>query len=94
MDMYTHTIIATACIAGAFYAGLYFNKRSIMNSIVTSMLDTLEKDGFIKTEVNEDGEKTLVPVSEKWLVEPKSQNIYATINALLLGNPANLGICI
>ena len=43
MDMYTHTIIATACIAGAFYAGLYFNKRSIMNSIVTSMLDTLEK---------------------------------------------------
>lgn len=65
MDMYTHTIIATACIAGAFYAGLYFNKRSIMNSIVTSMLDTLEKDGFIKTEINEDGEKTLVPVSEQ-----------------------------
>ena len=94
MDMYTHTIIATACIAGAFYAGLYFNKRSIMNSIVTSMLDTLEKDGFIKTEINEDGEKTLIPVSEEWLVEPKSQNIYATINALLLGNPANLGICI
>ena len=45
--------------------GLYFSKRSIMNSIVTSMLDTLERDGFIKTEVNEDGEKTLVPVSEK-----------------------------
>ena len=44
MDMYTHTIIATACIAGAFYAGLYFSKRSIMNSIVSSMLDTLEKD--------------------------------------------------
>ena len=43
MDMYTHTIIATVCIAGAFYAGLYFNKRSIMNSIVTSMLDTLER---------------------------------------------------
>ena len=29
------------------------------------MLDTLEKDGFIKTEINEDGEKTLVPVSEQ-----------------------------
>ena len=65
MDMYTHTIIATVCIAGAFYAGLYFNKRSIMNSIVTSMLDTLERDGFIKTEINEDGEKTLVSVLEK-----------------------------
>jgi len=65
MDMYTHTIIATSCIAAAFYAGLYFNKRSIMNSIVTSTLDTLEKDGFIKTEINEDGEKTLVSVAEK-----------------------------
>jgi len=97
MDIYTHTIIATACIAGAFYAGLYFNKRSIMNSIVTSMLDTLEKDGFIKTEVNEDGEKTLVPVSEKCLVETQSQNIYVMINVLLLDlivNVVNLGICI
>ena len=97
MDMYTHTIIATACIAGAFYAGLYFSKRSIMNSIVSSMLDTLEKDGFIKTEINEDGEKTLVPVSEKWLVEPQSQNIYVMTNVPLLElkkNVANLGICL
>ena len=97
MDMYTHTIIATACIAGAFYAGLYFSKRSIMNSIVSSMLDTLEKDGFIKTEINEDGEKTLVPVSEKWLVEPQSQNIYVMTNLPLLElkmNVVNLGICL
>ena len=49
--------------------------------------------GFIKTEINEDGEKTLVPVSEQWLVEPQSQNIYDMTNALLLENRASLGIC-
>tara|TARA_A100000164_G_scaffold379384_1_gene423514 strand:- start:1444 stop:1671 length:228 start_codon:yes stop_codon:yes gene_type:complete len=64
MDVYTHTLIAVGCVAAAFYAGLYFNKRSIVNNIVTHLLETLERDGFIKTIIDKDGDVTMIPISE------------------------------
>jgi len=64
MDVYTHTLIAISCIAAAFYTGLYFNKRSIVNNIVNHLLESLERDGFIKTTIDKDGDVTMIPISE------------------------------
>tara|TARA_B100001123_G_scaffold432121_1_gene554626 strand:- start:702 stop:872 length:171 start_codon:yes stop_codon:yes gene_type:complete len=44
--------------------GRYGTKKEILEDVISSMLDTLEKDGFIKTEIDENGEKELIPISE------------------------------
>jgi hypothetical protein len=63
METYIHTIIATGCLAGAYYIGKYVSGKNVVNNIVSSMLETLERDGFIATELDKDGEKDLIPVS-------------------------------
>jgi hypothetical protein len=63
METYIHTIIATGCLAGAYYIGKYVSGKNVVNNIVSSMLETLERDGFIATELDKDGEKELIPVS-------------------------------
>jgi len=64
MDVYLHTFLALGCIAAAYYAGHYFSTGEMIDNIVGSMLDTLEKEGFVKTSVDKDGDKELVPISE------------------------------
>ena len=64
MDVYLHTFIAVGCIAGAFYAGMFLAKKSVLDEIVTSMLSKLEEEGFIHTKKDKDGDKELVPISE------------------------------
>ena len=64
MDTYIHTIIATGCLAGAYYVGRYISNRNVPENIVSAMLEKLEKDGFIITKLDKDGDKELIPVSE------------------------------
>ena len=64
MDTYIHTIIATGCLAGAYYVGRYISNRNVPEDIVSAMLEKLEKDGFIITKLDKDGDKELIPVSE------------------------------
>ena len=64
MDAYIHTMIATGCIAGAYYIGKHVSGKNMIEDIVTSLLEALEKDGFIATVSDQDGEKELIPVSE------------------------------
>ena len=68
MDAYIHTMIATGSLAGAYYIGKYFEKhvfnKNIVDTILECILENLEKDGFIATEVDKDGDKELIPVSE------------------------------
>ena len=64
MDMYIHTILATGCLAGAYYIGRYVSGKNILEQIVTHTLDRLEREGFIVTECDEDGDKELILVSE------------------------------
>ena len=64
MDMYIHTILATGCLAGAYYIGSYVSGKNILENIVTHTLDRLEREGFIVTECDEDGDKELILVSE------------------------------
>ena len=64
MDTYIHTMIATGCIAAAYYIGKYVSGRNVVENAVGTILETLEKEGFIATALDKDGDKELVPISE------------------------------
>ena len=64
MDSLLHTLLATGCIAAAFYAGRYFTAQSLSEEMVTFVMKRLESGGYIKTTVDSDGEVELIPISE------------------------------
>ena len=63
MDIVTHTCLALGCMAGCYFWGRYLSKREIVGDVIEKMLMSLEEDGFIKTEEDENGEKELVKVA-------------------------------
>jgi len=64
MDSLIHTLLATGCIAAAFYAGRYFTVHSLSEEMVAFVMKRLESGGYIKTTVDSDGEIELIPISE------------------------------
>ena len=63
MDVYLHTVLAIGAIGSAYYAGHYFTKANI-EELIGSMLDTLEKEGFVATMEDEDGDKELILIED------------------------------
>jgi len=63
MDVLTHTLIAVACIAAAYYAGRW-STRNDLTDVIESLLSNLEKDGYIWTKTDKNGEKELIPISD------------------------------
>ena len=64
MDVYTHTIIATSAIAVAYSLGRYVQNTTLHEKVVGWGLEKLDKDGFIQTKTDEDGDKELIKISE------------------------------
>ena len=64
MDVYLHTALAMSAIGAAYYAGGYFARVRELEIVIGSMLDTLEKEGFVATSLDKDGDKELIPISE------------------------------
>ena len=64
MDAITHTLLATTCMVGCYFWGRYLSKMDILENVVDSMFRTLEKQDFIRTVEDENGDKELVPISE------------------------------
>ena len=64
MDSLIHTLLATGCIAVAFYAGRYFTVQSLSEEMVAFIMKKLESGGYIKTAVKSDGEIELIPISQ------------------------------
>tara|TARA_B100000029_G_scaffold253658_1_gene250543 strand:+ start:1028 stop:1267 length:240 start_codon:yes stop_codon:yes gene_type:complete len=64
MEAFTHTFLATGCIAAAFYAGRYFTVQSMSEEMTSFIMHQLEEGGFIKTAVDSDGEIELIPITE------------------------------
>tara|TARA_R110000796_G_scaffold7266_8_gene25062 strand:- start:300 stop:530 length:231 start_codon:yes stop_codon:yes gene_type:complete len=64
LNMYTHTLLALASMAGCYCWGRYLTKFEILNDVIVSMLDRLESDGYIKTKRDKNGEKSLIRISE------------------------------
>ena len=48
----------------AFYFGQNLGRRERIEKIVDSMLDKMEKDGFIKTKKNSLGQTELIPIKD------------------------------
>ena len=64
MDMYTHTLLAVGCLAVAYYGGVLSSRSKAMEFVVANMLQKLEDEGFIRTKLDRDGEKEIIPISE------------------------------
>jgi|TARA_R110000796_G_scaffold212941_1_gene329040 hypothetical protein len=64
MDVYLHTALAMSAIGAAYYAGDYFARVRELEIVIGSMLDTLEKEGFVATKEDEDGDKELILIED------------------------------
>ena len=56
LTVFSHTILALAALYGAYRWG----RHSLSHDAVTFILAALEKDGLIKTALDEDGEKEIL----------------------------------
>ena len=68
MDPITHTALAVGSLVGFFLAGEWIGRKKkaddVLEKTVALTIETLERDGFLKTEIDSDGEVELVPISE------------------------------
>ena len=58
------TIVTTIVLATFYYAGRYLAKRSLVEDVIETVLNSLEKDGLIETKTDKDGEKEIIPISD------------------------------
>ena len=63
MDPIIHSLVAVGCMAGFYYLGRW-SGRNDLPTMIEGLIDMLESAGFIVTELDKNGEKELVPVSE------------------------------
>jgi hypothetical protein len=61
MDTITHTVIAIACMYGAYCWG----KHLVVRDAYSYMLDWLEEEKFVKIEIDENGEKVFVKLEDE-----------------------------
>ena len=64
MNAYIHTIIAILPIFIAYWAGTGRGRDTFIKNVLNNLISKLDKDGFIRTETDEDGEVELIPISE------------------------------
>ena len=50
-------------MGAAYYMGRYSNKKD-MEYIAVSLIELMEQDGYIKTKIDENGDKALVKIDE------------------------------
>ena len=63
MDATLHTVIAIGCMLGAYYWGqIYASPKK--EKMIGRMLDRLDKDRFIATKTDKNGDKDLIPINE------------------------------
>ena len=63
MDPFLRTVIAGGSVALAFHVGMWIAGKQAFENAIVSCLDKLERDGFIATKKDKDGEKDLIPIS-------------------------------
>ena len=64
MNVYLHTIVATLPICFAYLVGRYWGRKTFVENIVNNLISKLDKDGFISTTIDKDGDVELVLISE------------------------------
>ena len=64
LNEYTHTLLAVGLMIGAYLLGRYLESRAIVENAIGSTLESLERGGYIRTAIDKDGDKELIPISE------------------------------
>jgi len=60
MDVILHTAMAISCMYATYLWGKHLTIRAIYDEVVISTLCNLEKDGFLKTKVDDAGETVII----------------------------------
>ena len=61
MGTITHTILVLACMDGAYWWG----KQSVVRDAISLTMDWLEQEKFVKTEIDENGERVFVKLEDE-----------------------------
>ena len=56
-------VISFVGMGAAYLMGRYYNKKD-MEYIAVSLIELMEQDGYIKTKIDENGDKALVKIDE------------------------------
>ena len=68
MDPITHTALAVDSLLVFFFVGEWIGGKKktddVLEKTVALTIETLERDGFIRTEIDKDGDVELIPISE------------------------------
>ena len=68
MDPITHTVLAVGSLLVFFFVGEWIGGKKktddVLEKTVALTIETLERDGFIRTEIDKDGDVELIPISE------------------------------
>ena len=68
MDPITHTLLAVGSLLVFFFVGEWIGGKKQtddgLEKTVALTIETLERDGFIRTEIDKDGDVELIPISE------------------------------
>ena len=68
MDPITHTLLAVGSLLVFFFVGEWIGGKKktddVLEKTVALTIETLERDGFIRTEIDQDGDVALIPISE------------------------------
>ena len=60
MDVMLHTAVAISCMYATYLWGKHLTTKSIFDEVVISTLCNLERDGFLKTKIDNDGETVII----------------------------------
>ena len=63
MDVITHTLLAGTAMFACYLWGKHLTYTTIIEEVVNNTLLKLEDEGFVRTEIDEEGDKSLVPIS-------------------------------
>ena len=64
LNEYTHTLLAVGLMLGAYWLGRFMEGRSVVENAIGFCLESLENGGYIRTAIDKDGDKELIPISE------------------------------
>ena len=68
MDPITHTLLAVGSLLVFFFVGEWIGGKKktddVLEKTVALTIETLERDCFIRTEIDKDGDVELIPISE------------------------------
>ena len=64
MNVYLHAIIAILPIFIAYWVGRTWGRQAFVENMLSNFISKLNKDGFIRTVEDKNGELEFVPISE------------------------------